>query len=218
MHFTSTAQWVVAILLMCPMTGAYAAAPQDWAIACFEGTGSFDIDQMLCRRAAGAAVFAGRYSDALKDSELAIESNPQSALAHYEKGRALRHLSQFAQSPAALGEALRVWPRFDGAYRERALSHLADNQQLAALNDLNKAVGLRPDLAPAIVWRGIARYLLSHSGALADFNTGRERAYADVYLDIWHFLATPGAERVTTRGNSSPMSGRRRFTPESLVN
>ena len=128
------ARWCCALVCIFALQHVYADA-QSNAEICHAGTGSLDLDRRVYARAAksftgvkraallirkaGAAIWLGRYDEALSDLDSAQALFPQSALAWFERGQANLHLGNFAASRSAFPATIRLWSKFTLAQHAR---------------------------------------------------------------------------------------------------
>jgi|GEM_PF-6570817 len=127
----------------------------------------------------------GRRNDlAIAELTTAVNSDPTSPEAYYERGRAYASAGQHDQARADFKEAIRLNPDYADAYREYASSLSAAGLYEEAIPLLTRYVELRPENAEAYLRRGSANASFGRRDeALRDFNRAIELRpdYAEAY-------------------------------------
>lgn len=108
---------------------------------------------------------------AIDKYEEVIELDPQHFWARYQLGRSLLALGRLPEAIQALSGCIAVEPDAPWSYSTRGLAYALAGQREAALADLNRAISLAPDFAPARLNRGFVQAWLfdDDNAALADF-------------------------------------------------
>lgn len=114
----------------------------------------------------------GDFQGALNDYNRAIQINPSSANAYYNRG--LLKATKFQDPQGALADydrAIKIKPGYDAAYNNRGnlkVEQLKDYQ--GALTDYNRAIKLKPRNADAYYNRGVLKYTLlnDRAGGISD--------------------------------------------------
>jgi len=151
---------VAVAMLLLFYTASVRADTRVDAEMCDSGTGNLDLDRSICERAAkayggafraallarkaGAEIWLGKYEYALRSIDEALEAFSGSALAYFERGRALRCLGRLDESVQAFNEATTLWQGFTITFRERGLAQLLQGQFERADADLSHSIELRP--------------------------------------------------------------------------
>lgn len=114
----------------------------------------------------------GNFQGALADYNRAIEINPRSANAYYNRG--LIKATKLQDNQGALADynrAIQIKPNYDAAYNNRGNLKAADAQDYqGALADYNRAIKIKPGNADAYYNRGVLKYTLLKDtpGGIAD--------------------------------------------------
>lgn len=190
-----------------------AAAPshaqgQDDAVLCMAGTGTADIDILVCSRALdvagrraseaagllsqrGHAHLRRRRTDAaLTDFNAAIRRNPASAVAY--DGRGLAHVQRgdAARARADFDAALRLFPHYATAYRHRGTLHFFSGRLPAAIADYDRALRLNAHQPEVMIRRAVTKFLGGDNrGAREDFVRAAGYSYAYPYGALWRAAA-----------------------------
>lgn len=85
----------------------------------------------------------GDYAAAISYWDKVIKSNPNDAVAYYNRGYDKNQLGQFAQAEADYNKAIENDSAYLAAYVDRAFVHIRRDNSLAALHDANKALALK---------------------------------------------------------------------------
>jgi tetratricopeptide (TPR) repeat protein len=95
-----------------------------------------------------------------------VPANPESADAHYQRGRDLVYKARYAEGMAELNQALSMQPQNPIYYNTRGFGYYVSKDYKRAIADFNEALRLDPDYLNA-----------QHNLALAYKNSGDEAAY-----------------------------------------
>jgi len=126
---------------------------------------------------------------ALELIDKAIEVNPGSALAHFNRGTTLQDLMRWQEANASYARAIAIKSDYADAYFNRGVVQTTLNQREAALASYERAIALRPGYAAAYVGlANVLRELKQWEAALATC----EQAIA---------LEANSAEAYCSRGN-----------------
>jgi tetratricopeptide (TPR) repeat protein len=116
------------------------------------------IEAFLAR--AEISIYSDDCEDALQDIEIALEIEPDAAIAYYLKAFA------YTKSGGDINEAIRNYskaieldPNEKLAYYNRGAMYFRNEEYEESLNDMNKAIEIDPEMAEAYLKRGIL-----HSG------------------------------------------------------
>lgn len=121
-----------------------------------------DLDQAIQLKPDFADAYMGRgvvlngmgdLERAIADHDRAIRLNPRLALAYSNRGLAYFRKRDFSQALADYNAALRVKPDAR-AYKDRGIVHLALGKLDLAMSDLNQAIQIDANFAPAYASRG----------------------------------------------------------------
>ncbi len=85
-----------------------------------------------------------RYPQAMADYDQAVRLDPQSAMAHYNRGLSLRRQGKLALALADYDEAIRLNPQFAEAFNNRGNVHAAQGRYSQAIADSREALRLKP--------------------------------------------------------------------------
>jgi tetratricopeptide (TPR) repeat protein len=101
----------------------------------------------------------GQYDQATSDYDKALEINPRSAGAFYNRGLVYGKIKgQYDQAISDFTKALEINPRDAEAYVNRGNTYYLRNQYDQAISDYDKALEINPRSAGAIYDRGLAHY------------------------------------------------------------
>ena len=135
-----------------------------------------------CTRAE-AYLYQGNVAQAEPDTIAAVQLDPGSTEAQFNRGLVYRKKGENEKAIAAYTRAIHIKPDWALAYSNRGNAYAGTNQYETAIRDFNEALRCRPDYADALVNRGdVYAELLEYSKALADFaeairtNPGMENA------------------------------------------
>ena len=92
----------------------------------------------------------GQYDLANKDLDRAIKTNPESAMAHNNRGNSYGNLNQFQKAIEDYDEAIRLDPSFALAYSNRALAYTFLGRDDDAISDVQRAADLGLDPGPIL--------------------------------------------------------------------
>jgi len=92
----------------------------------------------------------------LYEYDLALELDPDYALAYANRGGTYQSLGQHEQAIRDYTKAIELLPRWPDAYCNRAVAYVSAGQYEQALADCSRAVELKPDSAQAYFVRGLA--------------------------------------------------------------
>lgn len=108
---------------------------------------------------------------AMDKYQQAIELDPQHFWARYQLGRSLLALDRLPEAIQTLSGCIAVKPAAPWSYSSRGMAYALAGNREAALADLNRAMALAPDFAPAQLNRGFVQAWLfdDDKAALADF-------------------------------------------------
>jgi len=113
--------------------------------------------------------------EALAPYDSAIALNPDDAVAHNNRGRALFELKQFDAAMASFERAIALKPDYAEAYNNRANVLQQKKRFGEALANYERAIALKPDLAAVYMNRG---NVLQNLGRLDEALASYERAIA----------------------------------------
>ena len=122
-----------------------------------------------------ALVMEGKYDEAIKAFDKAIEQNPKDAVAYNNRGAAYGQIGNYKQQIEDSNKAIELNPGDAVAYNNRGVAHgeLGDYEQ--EIKDCSKAIEINPNLAVAYYHRGIAYYKLGNRKQAAK---DKNKAYA----------------------------------------
>jgi tetratricopeptide (TPR) repeat protein len=136
----------------------------------------------------------GELGKALTDSTAAIQLNPKSALAYFERGHAYRDLGESDKAIGDYTAAIELDPKRERAYYNRAIVYRNSRQYALAIRDSTTAIQLNPRDADAYHNRGVYYFEIgAFDEAISDFsqamrfNPRNARTFlgrAGVYEDI----------------------------------
>ncbi|MFI5196886.1 MAG: tetratricopeptide repeat protein, partial [Chitinophagales bacterium] len=104
---------------------------------------------------------AGQPEQAIADIEKVIDDQPQNARAFFIKAECLEQQGKITDAIDNYNKAILYDDKDPLFYIRRGMIYGKTRQNEAALNDLNRAVGLRPGNGEALYFRGIIKY---HTG------------------------------------------------------
>lgn len=123
----------------------------------------------------------GQPEQALADFTRAAQLDPALLAAHYNRGVALSRLGRYAEAESAFSAVIGRDPRDAGAWLSRGRARAAQGKE-NALNDLGRAIDLRPEWGQA--WYARGRYL-DELGRTEAANSDLMRAWRLGYSDPW---------------------------------
>ena len=113
----------------------------------------------------------GNHAEAVRQIDVALETNPNVAAAHNNRGNALRELKRLDEALASYDRAITLQPDFAEAFNNRgvALAELTRPEEARASHD--RAIALKADYAEAFCNRGNVLKELNHlEEALASYD------------------------------------------------
>jgi tetratricopeptide (TPR) repeat protein len=128
----------------------------------------------------------GRYAEALRAYNKALEENPDHLPALRGRARTLMQLQRNDEAMAAFTEAIRRAPEFAGSYANRGILEDRMGRYRDAVTDYEKALKLDPSLADGPGW--VTRFLR--------LQTQKPPTIADRAAYLKQELAKPESERV----------------------
>jgi tetratricopeptide (TPR) repeat protein len=122
-----------------------------------------------------ALVMDGKYDEAIKAFDKAIQLNPGDAVAYNNRGAAYGQIGNYKQQIDDSNKAIELNPKDAVAYNNRGVAYgeLGNHEQ--EIEDCSKAIELNPNLAVAYYHRGIAYYKLGNRKQAAK---DKNKAYA----------------------------------------
>ena len=118
---------------------------------------------------------SGRYSDAVKSYDRAIEINPDFSEAWYNRGIALTELGRYTDAVTSYDKAVEINPDFPEAWYNRGIALTELGRYTDAVTSYDKAVEINPDFPEAWYNRGIALAELGrYTDAENSFEKGNE--------------------------------------------
>lgn len=150
------------------------------AEACFERAKSSDLRNAYDRYLeARQLAKGGRFREALPILRDAVRSNPQDYQVHFLKGICHDYLAQHSDAASEYSVCIALRPTFFGAYYNRGLSLLRQNEFKLALADFDEVERLQPDHSELYVQRSIARQGVGKPAeAISDLTTALDRGFA----------------------------------------
>lgn len=127
-----------------------------------------------------------RYTEALREYQVALENNPDHIHAKRAKARSLMQLGRYQDALVLFDELIRQHPDFAPTYANRGILHDRMGKYQAAMQDYEKAVQLDSELAEGPHW--LTRFMRNQAQ--------RPPTIADRALYLREQLAKPEAERV----------------------
>ncbi len=114
-----------------------------------------NIDNLSATEWFERAYGLGNSTDAVKTFSMAIELNPQYAMAYYNRGVVYHNIGNDQQAIKDFNKAIELLPLVAEAYNNRGIAYgkLGNYQQ--AIKDFNKAIELNPQFAEAYQYRGL---------------------------------------------------------------
>ena len=148
-----------------------------------EATKWLDADTLY--KQTQALIESGKYLEAIKILNKAIELNPNYAEAYNNRGNAYSYLKQYTKSMQNFNKAIELDPGYVWAYNNRGNAYSNLKQYRKAIQDYDKAIELDPNYAEAYLNRGmIYFYLKQYAKSMQDFNKVivLNPNYAEAYL------------------------------------
>ncbi len=131
----------------------------------------------------------GKYKKAIDYYDKAIEHNPKSADAYYNRGIAKRALGDYKAAIADYDKAIEYNPKSVDAYYSRGIAKRALGDYKAAIADYDKAIEHNPKSADAYYNRGTVKYALGdYKAAIADYDKVIE--YNPKSADAYYYRGT----------------------------
>ncbi|MCM1290361.1 MAG: tetratricopeptide repeat protein [Prevotella sp.] len=90
-----------------------------------------------------ARQYLGKNQEALDDYAVGISYNPKDKFFLYYKAVALTNLKKYQEADSTFNNLIRMYPRFEDAYTARARYNVLRGDTLAALEDLDKSLGIQ---------------------------------------------------------------------------
>ncbi len=113
----------------------------------------------------------GKYEDALKHYDQAIDINPQFAEAYNNRGITKDRLGRHEEAIADYDQATRINPQFAEAYYNRGTTKDVLGRHEEAIANYDQAIRINPQYAQAYYNRGNAKDVLGrHEEAIADYD------------------------------------------------
>jgi len=122
-----------------------------------------------------ALVMEGKYNEAIKAFDKAIELNPRDAVAYNNRGAAYGQIGNFKQQIEDSNKAIEINPEDAVAYNNRGVAYGELGNYEQEIEDCSKAIELNPNLAVSYYHRGIAYYKLGNRKQAAK---DKNKAYA----------------------------------------
>ena len=121
--------------------------------------------------------FSEDYAGAIVDYTIAIKSNPDYAVAYYNRGIAYKALGEYNAAIADYTTAIRLDPDYAVAYNNRGAAYDGLGENNTAISDFTTVIRLDPDYADAYYNRGNAY------SDLGDYNTAKADYTTAIRLD-----------------------------------
>jgi tetratricopeptide (TPR) repeat protein len=122
-----------------------------------------------------ALVMEGKYNEAIKAFDKAIELNPRDAVAYNNRGAAYGQIGNYKQQIDDSNKAIELNPKDAVAYNNRGVAYGELGSYEQEIEDCSKAIEINPNLAVAYYHRGIAYYKLGNRKQAAK---DKNKAYA----------------------------------------
>jgi tetratricopeptide (TPR) repeat protein len=117
----------------------------------------------------------GKYNEAIKAFDKAIELNPRDAVAYNNRGAAYGQIGNYKQQIDDSNKAIELNPKVAVAYNNRGVAYGELGSYEQEIEDCSKAIEINPNLAVAYYHRGIAYYKLGNRKQAAK---DKNKAYA----------------------------------------
>lgn len=118
---------------------------------------------------------AGKYDDAIKNFNDAIEMNDQLIEPYNGRASAYFFKGDFDKAIADFNKAIELDPKYGEAYSNRGQCYAEKNENAKAMADFNKAIELNPNYDQVYVNRGAIYYNAGEKEkAIADFKKALE--------------------------------------------
>jgi tetratricopeptide (TPR) repeat protein len=102
-----------------------------------------------------ADIYLGRYKQAIKAFERAIELEPKYGTAHNNRGLAYAQLQEYERAMEDFERAIELNPEFAEAYYNRGIAYGFLQEYERAIEDYDRAIELNPEYAEAYYNRGL---------------------------------------------------------------
>ena len=134
------------------------------------------LDAVALNKKAEGLCEKGKYSEAIKLLNKAIDLNPSFSLAYYSRGWVYYQLKKYSEAIRDLDKAIDLKPSRLFAFVMRGETYLNLKQYKRAISDFDKAIELDPGYAVAYSKRGDVYdvYLDQYSRAIQDYNKAIE--------------------------------------------
>ena len=140
----------------------------------------------------------GKYEEAIKHYDQAIDINPQSVNAYNNRGNAKRALGRHRDAIADYDQAIDINPQSANAYNNRGNAKCALGRHHDAIADYDQVISINSQYAEAYNNRGNAKCALGrHHDAIADYDQAIS-------------INSQYAEAYSNRGNAKRILGRHR--------
>lgn len=156
-------KWLGSVIVLSIIAGVF-------ALLVFTSTGtSYIAEKFVIQGDAHAE--NGEYTEALKEYNRAIETDPNYAVAYNARGFVYRRQGLYTLALADYTTAIELDPEYETAYNNRCLAHYYLADYASALADCNRAIQLHSEFARfynnrGLVYKAQGEYDL----ALADYN------------------------------------------------
>ena len=140
----------------------------------------------------------GKYEEAIKHYDRAIDLNPQSANAYNNRGNAKRALGRHRDAIADYDQAIDLNPQPANAYNNRGNAKCALGRHRDAIADYDQAILIYPHFAEAYNNRGNAKCALGrHRDSIADYDQAISinSQYAEAYCNRGNAKVALGRHR-----------------------
>jgi tetratricopeptide (TPR) repeat protein len=139
------------------------------------GTNNSDIRAEAYVLRAISHGYMGNYGQAIEDYDLAIEINPQYALAYNSRGNAYYDLRQYERAIEDYSQAIEINSQYAVAHYNRGLVYYNLRQYGRAIEDYSRAIEINPQYAAAYNNRGNVYYdLRQYERAIEDYSQAIE--------------------------------------------
>jgi lipoprotein NlpI len=142
---------------------------------------------------ATAQAHQGRYQDAVRDLDAALQINPKHYWAVLLRGICHQECGASLLAAADFGTCIGLWPEFAWSYFNRGYVLDRSGAKSEAIRDYSAALERDPTFVLAYLNRGLARVELSRpDGALADFDKAIELGRDDACVHAGRGVALEG--------------------------
>lgn len=147
-----------------------------------------------------ALVIEGKYNEAIKAFDKAIELNPKDAVAYNNRGAAYGQIGNYKQQIEDSNKAIELNPEDAVAYNNRGVAHGELGNYEQEIEDCSKAIELNPKLAVAYYHRGLAYYKLGNRKQAAK---DKNKAYALNPKRSWGKVEVISSESIAPMTNKN---------------